>query len=79
MNVSHKMAAMYPVIGNKSDPHKWIAEAMTHIKRGALTKTAAAHGKKPLAFAESVTAHPEHYSEKTRKRAQFLVNIQSKK
>jgi hypothetical protein len=78
MDVSRKMAAMYPIVGMKADPHKWIGEAMKHIKKGALTKTASAHGMKPLEFAKEVVEHPEAHSKLTKKRSQFLVNIQRK-
>ena len=78
MDVSRKMASMNPIVGMKAEPHKFIAEAMKHIKKGALTKTASAHGMKPLQFAKTVVEHPEQYAAKTRKRSQFLVNIQRK-
>jgi hypothetical protein len=57
----------------------WIQDAMKHIKKGALTSQAARVGKKPLEFAKAVLAEPKKYTEKTRKRARFLVNIQGKK
>ncbi len=75
----------YPALGgyefkgsSMHKPEKWIQEAMTHIKKGALTKTAKAHGETPLEFAKEVLEHPEKHTATTRKRAQFLVNIQKK-
>ena len=58
---------------------KFIQEVVSHMKKGALTKQAKRVGEKPLQFAKEVLAHPEKHTEKTRKRAQFLVNIQRKK
>lgn len=58
---------------------KWVQEAMESIKEGALTKTAKASGMTPLEFAHEVVKHPERHTEKTRKRAQFLVNIQGRR
>ena len=51
---------------------------MKHIKKGALTSQAARVGKKPLEFAKAVLADPKKHTKTTRKRAQFLINIQSK-
>ena len=78
MDVSRKMATLYPVVGMKSEPDKWVSEAFKHIKKGALTKTASAHHMKPLEFAKEVVEHPEAHSKLTKKRAQFLVNVQHK-
>ena len=58
---------------------KFIQEVVSHMKKGALTKQAKREHEKPLEFAKGVLAHPEKYTERTRKRAQFLVNIQGKK
>lgn len=58
---------------------KWIQEALPHIKKGALTKQAKRKKETPLEFAKDVLAHPEKHTERTRKRAQFLMNIQGKK
>lgn len=57
----------------------WIQEAMKHIKHGAFTAQAARHGKKPMAYAKEVLAHPTEHTVTTRRRAQFLMNIQRKK
>ncbi len=56
-----------------------LSEVMKGLNKGALTKTAKAHGEKPLEFAKEVVAHPEEHTEKTRKRAQFLVNLAGNK
>lgn len=57
----------------------WIQEAMKHIKKGAFTRQAARHGEKPMAYAKEVLAHPTEHTVTTRRRAQFLMNIQKKK
>ena len=49
------------------------------FKKGALTKTAHRHGESPLEFAKEVLAHPEKHDITTRRRAQFLINIQKRK
>lgn len=80
MNVSHLMVKQYPVVAGTHGDDKWIQQAMTHIKKGALTKTAKGEGyKSPLEFAEEVLKNPEAHTEKTRKQAQFLVNIQKRR
>jgi len=81
MDVSHKMVQMYPVVAghHQYKDGKFIQEAMKHIKKGALTAQAKRVGKKPMEFAEEVLAHPGSHTETTRKRAQFLKNIQRRK
>ena len=51
---------------------------MKHIKKGAFTAQASRHGKKPMAYAKEVLAHPTEHTVTTRRRAQFLMNIQKK-
>jgi hypothetical protein len=46
------------------------------FKKGALTAEAKKHGKSAMEFAHEVLAHPDNYSTKTRRRAQFAVNAQ---
>lgn len=49
-------------------------------RKGALTKKAHEHGESSaLAFAHKVLASPKHYSIRTRRESQFLVNIQKQK
>ena len=60
-------------------PIKWIQEAMKHVKHGAFTREAKAAGSTPLPYAKQVLAHPKEHSLTTRRRAQFLMNIQRKK
>lgn len=57
---------------------KWIQEAVAKMKKGAFTAQAARRGKEPMEFAMEVVADPGKYTETTRKRAQFLVNIQKR-
>jgi hypothetical protein len=49
------------------------------FKAGAMTKAGARHGERPLEYAKDVLAHPEKHDLTTRRRAQFLINIQKKK
>jgi hypothetical protein len=63
----------------KAERERLLSEIMPTLKKGALTKTAKAEGyESALPFAKDVLAHPEAHTETTRKRAQFLVNIQRK-
>jgi hypothetical protein len=61
-----------------ADEHKWIQMAMKHMKKGAFTKQAKAHGETPKEFMKEVLAHPSEHTETTRKRAQFMKNIEHK-
>ena len=58
------------------DEHQWIAMAKKHLHVGAFTKQAKAHGETPKQFMKEVLANPSEHSETTRKRAQFMKNIQ---
>ena len=60
------------------DEHQWIAMAKKHLNVGAFTAQAKAHGETPKQFMKEVLAHPSEHTEKTRKRAQFMKNIQPK-
>jgi len=60
------------------DEQKFIQMAMKHLKKGAFTKQAKAHGETPMEFKKEVLAHPEKHTETTRKRAQFMENIEHK-
>ena len=62
-------------------PKKWIQDVVgsPKFKKGAFTKQALKEQETPLEFAQDVLAHPEHFSLKTRRRAQFLHNIQQRK
>ena len=77
---SYKPAAGGAGAGAKADPpgEKWIQEAVAHMKKGAFTSQAKKHGKEPMEFALEVVADPGRFTETTRKRAQFLVNIQKR-
>ena len=48
------------------------------FRKGALTKKAKKYHEMPLEFAHEVLAHPEKHDMRTRRQAQFLVNIQKK-
>jgi hypothetical protein len=63
-----------------SESPKFIQKVMSSpsYKKGAMTKAAAKHHEKPLEYEKEVLAHPEKHDITTRRRAQFLVNIQRK-
>ena len=54
---------------------KWIQEVVGHMKKSAFTKQALRKHMTTKEFANDVTKHPEKYTLKTRRRAQFLKNI----
>lgn len=58
---------------------KWIQEVVKHMKKGTFTKQAKKAGMEPDEFAQHVLANKEKYNLITRRRAQFLQNILSKK
>lgn len=58
------------------DEATWISMAKKHLHIGAFTKQAKAHGETPKQFMKEVLAHPSEHTETTRKRAQFMKNIQ---
>jgi len=62
----------------EAEDHKWIQMAMKHIKKGAFTKMAQAHGMTPMEYKEEVLSQPEKHTKLEKKRAQFLENIQPK-
>ena len=49
------------------------------FRRGSLTKKAKKYHEMPLEFARDVLAHPDKHDLRTRRQAQFLINIQKKK
>lgn len=49
------------------------------FRKGALTKKASKYHEMPLEFAHDVLAHPDKHDLRTRRQAQFLINIQKKK
>lgn len=69
-----------PGSDSRSDrPEKWIQSVVSDkdFKKGAFTAQAKAHGMSSLEFMRQVLKNPEDYSLTTRRRAQFLDNIQS--
>jgi hypothetical protein len=58
---------------------KWIQEVVGHMKKGAFTRQALKHGETPEEYAEDVLKHPKKHTLKTRRRAQFLMNIKRSK
>jgi hypothetical protein len=59
-----------------AEDHKWIQMAQKHLRKGAFTKKATAHGETPKEFMKEVLANPAEHDERTRKQAQFMKNIQ---
>lgn len=61
-------------------PKKFIQEVVSSPKfaKGAFTAQAIHHGMTPKQFMKEVLSKPEEFSERTRKRAQFMENIQPK-
>ena len=57
---------------------KWIQEVVSHMKKGAFTKAALKHHETPEEYAKDVLKHPKKHTLKTRRRAQFLINIRRK-
>ena len=59
---------------------KFIQEVVSSpsFKAGAFTKQAKAHDMTVKEFKEEVISHPEKYDTTTRRRAQFLKNIERK-
>ena len=49
------------------------------FRKGALSKKAKSHGMMALEFARDVLAHPDKHDLRTRRQAQFLINITKKK
>jgi hypothetical protein len=58
---------------------KWIQEVVSHMKKGAFTKQSKTHGESPEEYAEDVLKHPKKHTLRTRRRAQFLLNIRKTK
>ena len=57
---------------------KWIQDVVSSpsFKKGAFTKQAKAKGATAKEFMHEVLSHPDQYDLTTRKRAQFMKNIQ---
>jgi hypothetical protein len=55
---------------------RWIKKVVEHMKKGSFTRQALSHHMLPGKFASEVVKHPKKYTLKTRRRAQFLKNIQ---
>lgn len=62
------------------DDSKWIQSVVgsKDFKAGAFTAQAKKEGMTPMSFMKKVLDNPEDYSVTTRRRAQFLKNIQRK-
>ena len=62
-------------------PKKWIQQVVSSpgFKKGAFTEEAKKHGVSTKEYEQQVLAHPAAFSETTRKRAQFMKNVEPKK
>ncbi len=65
--------------GKRRSTKKWIQEVVGHMKEGAFTQQALKHGETPVEYAQDVLKHPKKHTLKTRRRAQFLINIKKSK
>jgi len=74
-----KMCMDHKCMPSEKSP-KFIQKVMSApgYRKGAMTKKASAHHERPLEYAREVLAHPEKHDLRTRRQAQFLVNIQQK-
>ena len=55
---------------------KWIQDVVSKMKTGAFTNQALKHHMTSNEFASEVKKHPKKFQLKTRRRAQFVKNIQ---
>ena len=62
----------------ETDKPRFIQDVTSHMKTGAFTKQAKRAGMETEEFADYVLEHPDLFTIKTRRRAQFLVNIRPK-
>lgn len=69
------MVGCSPMGGKRRATKKWIQEVVKGMEKGAMTKAALRHHETPEEYAEDVLKHPKKHTLKTRRRAQFLMNI----
>jgi hypothetical protein len=76
----HELSMKHHDERHKNTGGKFIQEVVSSPKfrKGALTKKAKAHGETAMEFAKEVLEHPEAHDVRTRRQAQFAVNIQRK-
>ena len=81
-NAEAQMRILKSAEEKEDDPpkEKWIQKVVESpdFEKGAFTAEAKEHGMTTKAFMKTVLAHPEKYDTTTRKRAQFMKNIQRK-
>jgi len=65
--------------GKRRSTKKWIQEVVSHMKEGAFTQQAMKHGETPAEYAHDVLKNPKKHTLRTRRRAQFLINIKKSK
>jgi hypothetical protein len=64
--------------GGRRKTRKWIQDVVGHMKKGAFTKQALQKHLTPKQFATRVQKNPTKFTLKTRRRAQFLLNVRRK-
>jgi len=77
-DVLNKMADCTGGRRRRKTAKKWIQEVVRHMKRGAFTKQALRHHETPEEYAMDALRHPKRHALKTRRRAQFLMNIKKR-
>lgn len=60
-------------------PKKWIQDVVKGMEKGSFSKQSKRHHESPMEYAKDVLKHPKKHTLKTRRRAQFLVNIAKRK
>lgn len=65
--------------GGRRRPKKWIQEVVKGMEKGAFSKQSKRNQETPMEYAKDVLKHPKRHTLKTRRRAQFLVNIAKRK
>lgn len=73
-----KMSGCSTAGRRRKTARKWIQEVVKNMKKGSFTKQALKQGETPEEYAEDVLKHPKKHTLKTRRRAQFLMNIRRK-
>ena len=65
--------------GGSKKKSSWIQGVVSHMHQGLFTEKAMKYGMKPEEFANKVLSSPNNFDLKTRREAQFLVNIRRRR
>jgi hypothetical protein len=76
--IPRKGTKEYDEVKKIMESEKWIQEATKSMKEGSFTAQAKSAKMTTKDFMEEVLANPDKYTERTRKRAQFMKNVQKK-